>query len=185
MCLQQLNALDYLISVPTWTLWAQTSVTEPISQQPDLPSDLRTQPYLRAGIVLSPWMFSTFSSPISAKDLISFALANKVPLHFIHFCSVNHKLSQSHQIIKSTQSAAGQVFDTLLPKDQSFSQALYTFDIGQNDLTAGYKLNMSTLQVRAYIPDVLAQFSTVIKVPHIPIHSFFLQIQPSLVVIQL
>ncbi|KAM3202815.1 hypothetical protein P3L10_030440 [Capsicum annuum] len=25
-----------------------------------------------------------------------------------------------------------------------FSLALYTFDIGQNDLTAGYKLNMST-----------------------------------------
>ncbi|KAF7839890.1 GDSL esterase/lipase [Senna tora] len=57
----------------------------------------------------------------------------------------------------------GQVFETLLPKDHYFSQALYTFDIGQNDLTAGYKLNLTTQQVEASIPDVLAHFSAVIK----------------------
>ncbi|KAK2438475.1 GDSL esterase/lipase [Trifolium repens] len=46
---------------------------------------------------------------------------------------------------------------------KSVSKALYTFDIGQNDLTAGYKLNMTTEQVKAYIPDVLGQFSNVIE----------------------
>ncbi|PIN04174.1 Alpha-L-fucosidase [Handroanthus impetiginosus] len=54
-------------------------------------------------------------------------------------------------------------FQNLLPKEDYFSRALYTFDIGQNDLTAGYKVNLSTDQVKAYVPDVLAQFSIVIK----------------------
>ncbi|KAK1577906.1 hypothetical protein Q3G72_025900 [Acer saccharum] len=57
----------------------------------------------------------------------------------------------------------GGVFEKLLPLEDSFSRALYTFDIGQNDLTAGYKLNMTTDQVKAYVPDVLHQLSNVIK----------------------
>lgn len=57
----------------------------------------------------------------------------------------------------------GNVFKDLLPKGEYFSKALYTFDIGQNDLTAGFFLNMSTDEVRANIPDVLNQFTTVVK----------------------
>ncbi|XP_059316328.1 GDSL esterase/lipase At3g26430-like isoform X1 [Lycium ferocissimum] len=57
----------------------------------------------------------------------------------------------------------GNIFGQLLPKEEDFSQALYTFDIGQNDLTAGYKLNMSTEQVKAYVPDLLSQLSNVVK----------------------
>ncbi|CAI9093038.1 OLC1v1028439C1 [Oldenlandia corymbosa var. corymbosa] len=57
----------------------------------------------------------------------------------------------------------GGVFRSLLPEVSDFRRALYTFDIGQNDLTAGYKLNMSIEQVKAYVPDVLDQFSRVIK----------------------
>ncbi|OMO81626.1 Lipase, GDSL [Corchorus olitorius] len=38
----------------------------------------------------------------------------------------------------------GGVYETLMPKHEDFSKALYTFDIGQNDLAAGYFLNMST-----------------------------------------
>ncbi|KAM7487248.1 hypothetical protein LguiB_024732 [Lonicera macranthoides] len=57
----------------------------------------------------------------------------------------------------------GGIFKGLLPNAEEFSHALYTFDIGQNDLTAGYFLNMSTDQVRAYVPDVLDQFKTVVK----------------------
>ncbi|KAK6242166.1 hypothetical protein SCA6_007555 [Theobroma cacao] len=55
------------------------------------------------------------------------------------------------------------VFDKLLPKEEYFSQALYTLDIGQNDLTAGYKLNLTTEQVKAYVPEVLRQFSDAVK----------------------
>ncbi|KAA8533218.1 hypothetical protein F0562_033249 [Nyssa sinensis] len=57
----------------------------------------------------------------------------------------------------------GGIFQLFLPEEIDFSRALYTFDIGQNDLTAGYKLNMSTEQVKAYVPDVLGQFSNIIK----------------------
>ncbi|CAO2829339.1 unnamed protein product [Amaranthus hypochondriacus] len=57
----------------------------------------------------------------------------------------------------------GGIFEGLLPKEEYFGGALYTFDIGQNDLTAGYKLNMTSDQVKAYIPDVIHQFSQVVK----------------------
>ncbi|KNA25715.1 hypothetical protein SOVF_003360 [Spinacia oleracea] len=57
----------------------------------------------------------------------------------------------------------GGFFAGLLPEEDYFSRALYTFDIGQNDITAGYKLNLTTEQVKAYIPDVVDQFSKVVK----------------------
>ncbi|CAA0814102.1 GDSL esterase/lipase [Striga hermonthica] len=57
----------------------------------------------------------------------------------------------------------GGVYEGLLPKNKDFRRALYAFDIGQNDLTAGYFLNMTTDQVRRYVPDVLDQFKVVIK----------------------
>lgn len=57
----------------------------------------------------------------------------------------------------------GDVFKNLFPEKDKFSSALYTFDIGQNDLTAGYQLNMTTEQVKAYVPDVISKFATVIK----------------------
>lgn len=57
----------------------------------------------------------------------------------------------------------GGFFQLLLPEETDFSRALYVFDIGQNDLTAGYKLNMSTEQVKAHVPDVIGQLSNVIK----------------------
>ncbi|KAL6571382.1 hypothetical protein OROHE_003025 [Orobanche hederae] len=50
-------------------------------------------------------------------------------------------------------------FWSLLPEKDYFSQALYTFDIGQNDLTAGYDLNLTTEEVKAQVPDMLGQFS--------------------------
>ncbi|KAK2416285.1 GDSL esterase/lipase [Trifolium repens] len=57
----------------------------------------------------------------------------------------------------------GGIYKTLLPKAEDFSRALYTFDIGQNDLASGYFHNMSIDQVKAYVPDVLAQFKNTIK----------------------
>ncbi|CAN1333946.1 GDSL esterase/lipase At3g26430 [Linum perenne] len=57
----------------------------------------------------------------------------------------------------------GGVYSKLLPKPDHFTRALYTFDIGQNDLTSAYFLNMTTPQVMAQIPDVLAQFKVVLK----------------------
>lgn len=56
------------------------------------------------------------------------------------------------------------VFKELVPKPEAFSRGLYTFDIGQNDLTGGLLLNLSIDQVKASIPDILGQFKTVVKV---------------------
>ncbi|KAJ7956771.1 GDSL esterase/lipase [Quillaja saponaria] len=57
----------------------------------------------------------------------------------------------------------GGIFEQLLPKDEDFSRALYTFDIGQNDLTSGYFSNMTTDQVKATIPDILLQFKNIVE----------------------
>ncbi|KAI3816768.1 hypothetical protein L1987_16472 [Smallanthus sonchifolius] len=56
-----------------------------------------------------------------------------------------------------------QVFKKLMPKTKYFSRALYTFDIGQNDLTAGLFQNLTVDEVRASVPDIVGQFKTVIK----------------------
>ncbi|KVH88950.1 Lipase, GDSL [Cynara cardunculus var. scolymus] len=48
-------------------------------------------------------------------------------------------------------------------RHQTFSHGLYTFDIGQNDLTGGLLLNLSIDQVKASVPDILGQFKTVVK----------------------
>lgn len=66
---------------------------------------------------------------------------------------------QRSQIVRSQ----GGIFETLMPKADYFSKALYTIDIGQNDLTAGYKLNLTTEQVKANVPDMLGQFSNAVK----------------------
>ena len=55
-------------------------------------------------------------------------------------------------------------FAKILPKEEDFSRALYTFDIGQNDLTSGYFLNMTTSEVKAYIPELLSQFKNTVEV---------------------
>lgn len=60
--------------------------------------------------------------------------------------------------------SSGGIYEKSLPQEDYFSRGLYTFDIGQNDLTAGYKLNMTTEQVKGYVPDVILEFSDAIKV---------------------
>ncbi|KAK3183561.1 hypothetical protein Dsin_030847 [Dipteronia sinensis] len=54
-------------------------------------------------------------------------------------------------------------FRSELPRPRDFSRALYTFDIGQNDLVYGLK-HSNEEQVRATIPDILDQFSQAVQV---------------------
>ncbi|GJX14922.1 GDSL esterase/lipase-like protein [Tanacetum coccineum] len=56
-----------------------------------------------------------------------------------------------------------EVFKKLMPKTKDFRSALYTFDIGQNDLTAGLFQNLTVEEVRANVPDIVGQFKDVIK----------------------
>jgi len=71
---------------------------------------------------------------------------------------------QSRTWIRVKLFGAGGVYKKLLPKAEDFSHALYTFDIGQNDLTSGYFSNMTSSEVKAYVPDVLDQFKNIVSV---------------------
>lgn len=65
------------------------------------------------------------------------------------------------QFFKSkTQSVTkqGGVFKELLPKSEFFPKALYTFDIGENDLTGGFFNNLTKEQIIASIPGIINQF---------------------------
>ncbi|EEF48394.1 Esterase precursor, putative [Ricinus communis] len=53
----------------------------------------------------------------------------------------------------------GGVFATLMPKEEYFSKALYTVDIGHNDIGDGLLTNMSIEQVNASVPDMVNEFS--------------------------
>lgn len=50
-----------------------------------------------------------------------------------------------------------------LPRPEDFSKALYTFDIGQNDIAAGFR-TMSNEQFKAVIPDIIGQFAAAVQV---------------------
>ena len=49
-------------------------------------------------------------------------------------------------------------------KGYYFPKALYTYDIGQNDLAEGFLGNMTIEEVNASIPDIVNKFSINVKV---------------------
>ncbi|XP_022152152.1 GDSL esterase/lipase At5g14450-like, partial [Momordica charantia] len=49
-----------------------------------------------------------------------------------------------------------------LPRPEDFSKALYTFDIGQNDLSVGFR-KLSTDQLHAALPDIVNQFASAVQ----------------------
>ncbi|KAL9359176.1 hypothetical protein Peur_047299 [Populus x canadensis] len=57
----------------------------------------------------------------------------------------------------------GGKFAKLMPKEDYFRKALYTFDIGHNDLGAGFFSNMSIEEVKATVPDIVNRFSIYVK----------------------
>ncbi|XP_061365619.1 GDSL esterase/lipase At3g27950-like [Gastrolobium bilobum] len=59
---------------------------------------------------------------------------------------------------QSSNNSADACFKSRLPKSMDFSKALYTLDIGQNDLSFGF-MNSDQHPVRASIPDILTKFS--------------------------
>lgn len=57
----------------------------------------------------------------------------------------------------------GGIYKELMPKEEYFSKALYTIEIGGNDIGAGFFGNQSIAQVRASIPGIVDRFSTNVK----------------------
>ena len=52
---------------------------------------------------------------------------------------------------------------SVLPRPEDFSKALYTFDIGQNDLSVAFR-TMNDEQLLATIPNIISQFSSAVQV---------------------
>ncbi|KAJ8640701.1 hypothetical protein MRB53_017395 [Persea americana] len=79
--------------------------------------------------------------------------------------SLDVQIWQYNQFKSRSQLAYNQegVFKKLLPKEDYFSRALYTFDIGSNDLTAANYINMSRENVSYALTDMLNQYTTAIK----------------------
>lgn len=57
----------------------------------------------------------------------------------------------------------GLLIASLIPKGEYFPKALYTFDIGQNDLGEGFFENRTIQQVNASVPDIVNKFSENVK----------------------
>ncbi|KAM7252875.1 hypothetical protein ACFE04_025493 [Oxalis oulophora] len=74
---------------------------------------------------------------------------------------LNIQFSQFVQLRNRSHSLRQQegVFKELMPREDFFEKALYTIDIGQNDLGEGFFSNKSIREVNASIPDILASFS--------------------------
>ncbi|XP_021733716.1 GDSL esterase/lipase At5g14450-like [Chenopodium quinoa] len=51
---------------------------------------------------------------------------------------------------------------SVLPRQEDFAKALYTFDIGQNDLSVAFR-TMNNEQIRAAIPNIISQFSSAVQ----------------------
>lgn len=62
-----------------------------------------------------------------------------------------------------------------LPRYEDYSQALYTFDIGQNDLHAGI-IYMKEDQAKTYIPTMISEFTSVVEVIHTSYSVYFKQL---------
>ncbi|KAJ7959138.1 GDSL esterase/lipase [Quillaja saponaria] len=73
--------------------------------------------------------------------------------------------AQFQQFLSRSQAVRqrGGVYANLMPKRESFRKALYTFDIGQNDLGVGFFGNKTIEEVNASIPDIVNSFSTNFK----------------------
>ncbi|KAI3463052.1 hypothetical protein Pfo_019715 [Paulownia fortunei] len=73
----------------------------------------------------------------------------------VHFDQFKARTSELHQ-------EARNLFDrSKLPRPQEFSRALYTFDVGQNDLVAGFR-KLTIAQLRAAFPDIVNQLAAAV-----------------------
>ncbi|GAB4844177.1 hypothetical protein Ancab_037543 [Ancistrocladus abbreviatus] len=67
-------------------------------------------------------------------------------------------MSRSQMLLKQ-----GGIYEDLVPVEKFFGRALYTVDMGQNDLAAGFYGNKSIEQVNASVPSMIDTFAADIK----------------------
>ncbi|KAI4350697.1 hypothetical protein L6164_005127 [Bauhinia variegata] len=100
--------------------------------------------------------FATGGSSIGPGGYSPFNLGIQVP-QFIQFKSRTDLLFN-----QLSQNGTDSPFKSNLPRPEDFSKALYTFDIGQNDLAFGFQ-HTTEEQVRASIPNILTLFSQALQ----------------------
>ncbi|PQM37514.1 esterase-like [Prunus yedoensis var. nudiflora] len=103
--------------------------------------------------------FATGSSTIRLPNRILPAPGGYSPFTLTIQYSQFLQLKNRSQLIRHR----GGIFASLMPKEEYFSKALYTFDIGQNDLGEGFFDNQTLQEVNASVPDIMSKFSTNIK----------------------
>ncbi|KAK4274016.1 hypothetical protein QN277_017308 [Acacia crassicarpa] len=90
-----------------------------------------------------------------------------LPVHVGGFSPFYLDIQTSHfqRFIPRTQfiRQQGGVFASLMPKNEYFGKALYTFDIGQNDISVGVTANQTVEQINASIPNIIKGLSKNIK----------------------
>ncbi|KAK1318671.1 GDSL esterase/lipase [Acorus calamus] len=102
--------------------------------------------------------FATASSTIRPQNL-SLAIGGFSPF------SLDIQLSQFVQFKLRSQLIAkqGGVFKDLMPEQKYFSQALYTIDIGANDVLQGFLQNLTEVEIKAIIRDGFGMLASSIK----------------------
>ncbi|TYH64576.1 hypothetical protein ES332_D07G276300v1 [Gossypium tomentosum] len=103
--------------------------------------------------------FATVSSTIRLPTADVIPQGQASPFYLSLQCSQFAQFKNRSQIIRRQ----GGIYASLMPREETFAKALYTFDIGQNDLTQSLFLNMTIVQVIAAIPDIVNHFSDNIK----------------------
>ncbi|KAK9167229.1 hypothetical protein Scep_002420 [Stephania cephalantha] len=121
-------------------------------------------PYLHAYLDAVAPNFSTGANFATAASTIV-PLPDVLPLGGYSPFSLNVQYSQfirlkNHSIIINQ---LGGFFKGLLPKEEFYSRALYTIDIGQNDIGAGLSESKSMQEIRDSIPMIISNFSANVK----------------------
>ncbi|KAH1128685.1 hypothetical protein J1N35_000063 [Gossypium stocksii] len=104
--------------------------------------------------------FATASSTIRlpTADVVPYGHASLfyLPLQYLQFAQFKNR----SQIIRRH----GGIYASLLPMEETFSKALYTFDIGQTDLTQSLFFSMTIVQILPTISNIVNHFTNIIKV---------------------
>ncbi|WCJ30081.1 GDSL esterase/lipase At5g14450 [Euphorbia peplus] len=77
-------------------------------------------------------------------------------MQIVQFLQFKSRTEDLYTQVKNTPEAEK------LPRTDEFAKALYTFDIGQNDLSVGFR-KMSFDQLRATLPDIVNQLASAIQ----------------------
>lgn len=132
----------------------------------DQPSVGKMKQYLSMELVLSHSMSKSgimISSDLEPRISIIKVSNNTVSFSYLNYFCASTQVHECCLYLLKFNSVKSPFERSLLPRPEDFSKALYTFDIGQNDLSVAFR-TMNDEQLRATIPNIISQFSTAVQV---------------------